>query len=118
MAEALSRDLYRRPPRAGQFDSANGGHGNGQHFVSFKAAAPLKPPPGYDVVDWKTLGGFEYTEGMQLPTNEVLKLHGRKVAVAGYMFTLDEIENIRHFLVVESLCGPVVWRTAERESSA
>ncbi len=102
MAEALARDLYRRLPRAGQFDSAGGVHGGGQHTGAFKAAAPLKPPPGYEVVEWKTLGSFEYTEGMTLP-EEVRKLHGRKVAVAGYMFTLDEIENIKHFLIVESL---------------
>jgi hypothetical protein len=101
MAEALSRDLYRRLPKAGQFNSA-GGHNGGQHTGAFRAAAPLKPPPGYEVVEWKTLGGFEYKEGMELPEN-VRALHGKKVALAGYMFTLDEIENIKHFLIVESL---------------
>jgi hypothetical protein len=101
MAEALARDMYRRLPPTG---GAGGGthDGGGSHTGTFRAAPVLKPPPGFEVVTWQTLGGFEYTEGMKLP-DDVRKLHGKKVAIAGYMMTLDEVENIRHFLLVESL---------------
>jgi hypothetical protein len=101
MAEALARDLYRRLPKVGADPSGAHG-GDGSHTGAFRAAPVLKPPPGYEVVTWKTIGGFEYTEGMKLP-DDVLALHGKKVAVAGYMMTFSEVENIRHFLLVESL---------------
>lgn len=89
MAGALARDLYRRLT-------------NGPYMDEYQPAPPPRPIPGYEVVEWKTLGGFDYTEGMQLP-EEVRRLHGKKVVVAGYMYTLEEIENIKHFLVVERL---------------
>ncbi|HYC78717.1 MAG TPA: DUF3299 domain-containing protein [Planctomycetota bacterium] len=98
MAETLSRDLYRRLPKAAAPLDASGN----PHTGLYRAAPVLNPPPGYRALDWKTLGGFEYTEGMKLP-EEVRKLHGEKVAIAGYMFTLSEFENIREFMLVESL---------------
>jgi hypothetical protein len=52
-------------------------------------------------VTWRTIGGFEYTEGMQLP-EEVRKLNGAKVGMAGYMMTIEEVENIHEFLLVEA----------------
>ena len=87
MAKALARDLCRRRT-------------DGPYRDQNPPAPSPRPIPRYEVVEWKTLGGFDYTEGMQLP-EEVRRLHGKKVVVAGYMYTLDEIENIKHFLVGE-----------------
>ncbi|HYC78718.1 MAG TPA: DUF3299 domain-containing protein [Planctomycetota bacterium] len=99
MAETLSRDLYRRLPRAAAPTDATGA----PHTGLYRAAPVLNPPPGYRAVDWKTLRGFEYAQGMKLP-EEVRKLHGEKVAIAGYMF-LDggDAGNLRRFMVIESL---------------
>src|SRR6185295_1540124 len=44
---------------------------------------------------------FEYTEGMKMP-DEVRALNGAKVAIAGYMMTIEEVENIHQFLLVEA----------------
>jgi hypothetical protein len=101
MAEALSRDLYRRLPKAGPA-TYDGSASGGGHTGMLRAAPTFTPPPGYETVAWSTLGGFEYSEGMKLP-DAVTKLNGKKVALAGYMMTLDEVENIREFLIVESL---------------
>jgi hypothetical protein len=38
---------------------------------------------------------------MKLP-DDVVKLNGTKVGLAGYMLTLDQVENIHEFLVVEA----------------
>ncbi len=97
VAEFLARDLYRRLPVAGT-PGAGGLHTGS----SIRASVEVKAPPGYEAVTWKLLGGFEYTEGMKLPEN-VKSLHGKKVAIAGYMMALDEVENIHEFLLVESL---------------
>lgn len=59
------------------------------------------PPPGCEAVTWRTLGDFAYLEGMTLP-DDVRRLHGKKIAIAGFIFTLDEVENIRRFLLVEA----------------
>jgi hypothetical protein len=86
MAEALTRDLRRRldpnyrspwPPYI--------------HPVA-------SPPAGYEAVRWETLIGFEYREGMVLP-EEVRRLHGRPVAVAGYVYTFDEVDADDAFLL-------------------
>lgn len=94
VAEFLARDLYRRLPVAGTPGSS--------HTGTMRATVEVKPPEGYAGITWKTIGGFEYTEGMKLP-DDVKALHGKKVAIAGYMMALDEVENIREFLLVESL---------------
>lgn len=94
VAEFLARDLYRRLPVSGTPGSS--------HTGTMRATVDVKPPEGYSALTWKTIGGFEYTEGMKLP-DDVKALHGKKVAIAGYMMALDEVENIREFLLVESL---------------
>jgi hypothetical protein len=90
MAETLSRDLYRRLPKAGPAAGR-----------MIHAAPTITPPAGYELVAWSVLGGFEYTEGMPLP-EPVRKLHGRKVAIAGYAFSTGEFENAKEFVLVES----------------
>jgi hypothetical protein len=96
-AEALARDLYRKL----QAVAAPGGHLSGQHAAALRAAPTVTVPAGHEAVTWKTLGGFEYTEGMALP-EEVRKLDKQKVGIAGYMMTIEEVENIKEFLLVEA----------------
>ena len=67
-----------------------------------KAAAKGGSPLQIQVVKWEVLGGFEYEEGMALP-KPVRDLSGKKVGIAGYMMTLEEVEDIHEFLLVESL---------------
>ena len=93
-AEALARDLYRQ---LAPFAAGGGGHAG----AILRAAPEAKVPAGYEALAWKTLGGFEYIEHMTLP-DEVQKLNGKKVGLAGYMLTLDQVENIREFLLVEA----------------
>jgi len=94
-AEALAKDAYvRLQPMTGSK------HAMGQH-PTLRAAATMKLPEGYEGISWKTLGGFEYTEHMALP-HEVLKLNGQKVGLTGYMMTIEEVENIHEFLLVEA----------------
>jgi hypothetical protein len=95
-ATALAKDLY---VKLAPITSSK--HASGQHTGAMRAAPTMKLPDGYEAVLWKTLGGFEYVEHMQLPP-EVTKLDGKKVGIAGYMMTIEEVENIREFLLVES----------------
>ncbi|MEZ6197294.1 MAG: DUF3299 domain-containing protein [Planctomycetota bacterium] len=75
-----------------------------QHAMQALAAPDLEGldiPEGYRPTTWRTLGGFPYTKGMKLPP-EVLELDGRKVALAGYLMSLGEFEDIHDFMLVES----------------
>ena len=65
------------------------------------AAAQFEAPDGYEKLSWKTLGDFEYHEGMTLPKH-LTELEGKKVAVAGYMVALGQYEDIHEFVLVES----------------
>jgi hypothetical protein len=94
-AEALAKDLYLK------LQVAAPRHGSGQHTSALRSAPTVKVPAGYEAITWKTLGGFEYTEHMELP-EEVRKLNGKKVGIAGYMMTIEEVENIHDFLLVEA----------------
>jgi hypothetical protein len=97
-AETLARDIYKKLQ---PFVAPTGPHATGQHTAVLRSAPVAKVPPGYEAIAWKTLGGFEYTEGMQLP-EEVRKLNGKKVGITGYMMTIEEVENIHEFLLVEA----------------
>jgi hypothetical protein len=61
-------------------------------------------PPGYARVDWKRIGGFPYREGVALPV-EITDLNQKNVGVAGFMLTLGDPDDIREFILVESLWG-------------
>ncbi|MET0412904.1 MAG: DUF3299 domain-containing protein [Polyangiaceae bacterium] len=61
-------------------------------------------PAGYDRVDWKRIGSFPYHEGAALPV-EVTDLNQKNVGVAGFMLTLGDPDDIREFILVESLWG-------------
>jgi hypothetical protein len=61
-------------------------------------------PAGYQRINWKLIGGFPYREGVALPV-EVTDLNAQSVGVAGFMLTLGDTEDIREFILVESLWG-------------
>lgn len=91
-ASALAADIRSRQAPSG---------GGVQHQGVAMAAIDFQPPKGYELVRWAHIGGFEYRDHMKLPES-VVALKGRKVAAAGYMITLGEVEDIREFLLVES----------------
>lgn len=93
LANEFAGDLYRRLPVAGQA---------GGHEGTLRAAVEVEVPAGYERAKWEVLGGFEYEEGMELPKT-VAALNNKKVGIAGYMMTLEEVEDIHEFLLVESL---------------
>lgn len=64
--------------------------------------APL--PPGHERIDWKRLGDFAYQQGAPLPA-EVVALGDRLVGIPGFMLTLGETDQMREFVLVESLWG-------------
>lgn len=78
---------------------ANGAEG---HEGAFMAAVDFTVPDGYVKVKWKTIGGFEYKEGMTLP-EDALAFHQKKVGIAGYMMSLGQYADVRKFLLVESI---------------
>lgn len=86
-------DFYKRLPMEGQA---------GGHTGRLRSAVEIEIPEGYERLKWEVLGGFEYEEGMVLPNN-VRELDGKKIGIAGYMMTLEEVEDIHEFLLVESL---------------
>lgn len=61
-------------------------------------------PEGHSKLDWKQLGGFRYQEGGLIPA-EVLALNGQKAGVAGFILTVGESEDMREFILLESLWG-------------
>jgi len=67
-------------------------------------AAVRASPSGELTASWRLLGGFDYKKGAPLPP-AVRDLDGAAVTIDGYMLTLAETNNIRTFLLVESLWG-------------
>jgi hypothetical protein len=67
-------------------------------------ALPVTLPEDYTKLDWKRLGGFRSQEGGPLPT-EVRALNGQKAGVAGFILTVGESEDMREFILLESLWG-------------
>ena len=61
-------------------------------------------PPGHARVTWNQLGGFPYVQGGPLPP-EVTALAGKPTAIFGFMLTLGDSEQLREFVLVESLWG-------------
>ena len=94
-ASEVAIDLYRRLPMT---TSGFGGH----EGAALAKAVEVAMPPGYEALKWETIGTFQYHEGMVLP-DPVLALNQKKMGIAGYMMTLEEVEDIRQFLLVESI---------------
>ena len=98
-ADTIARDLRRRMSADGRGEDATGESVLVQDFGGVRASAPTASSSGHEVVSWATLGGFEYTECMPLP-EDICNLHGKRVPLVGRMFLLDEIDDVRHFLLV------------------
>ena len=96
LAANFATDLYRRLPMRGG-DGAAGGHTG-----MLSRAVDVDLPEGYESASWTVLGGFDYEEGMALP-EAARRLDGRKVGMTGYMMTLEEVEDIHEFLLLESV---------------
>ncbi len=93
LARQIAADLWRRLP----VGSAT------VHLGSMVGiAADVEVPEGYLKAPFSLIGGFSYEEGMKLPQH-IADLNGRKVGMAGYMMTLEEVEDIHEFVLVESL---------------
>jgi hypothetical protein len=73
----------------------------GAHAPVSLAPAVLAAPAGYLPVRWDILGGFPFLEGAALP-REVRALHGKQVALVGYMDALGETEKIEDFILMEA----------------
>lgn len=59
--------------------------------------------PGVDLVRFETLAGWKYTKGLEGMPDTTKALDGKKVAMIGFMLPIDEVKDIRHFLLVQSL---------------
>ncbi len=75
-----------------------------QEGATKRAPVPKTAPDGALIVRWETIGDYEFEDGMKLPA-EVSDLNGKRVVLTGYMDALGEIENIREFVLTESLSG-------------
>jgi hypothetical protein len=59
-------------------------------------------PPGTTPVAWETLKGYEYREGLEALPEEIKRLDGQKVVMAGVLMPLYEWDDIHEFVLVES----------------
>ena len=65
----------------------------------------LGPAAEPEKVDFATLAGFEYEEGMQLPA-EITRLDQREVIVSGFMQREDDGDGpVEFFMLVNDACG-------------
>lgn len=91
MANEVASELYRRLPK-----------GQPAHTGTLAPAKPIEVPPGFETPSWALLGGFEFVEGEPIP-KEVMAFNSKKIGISGYMMTLEEVEDIHEFLLVESM---------------
>ena len=59
--------------------------------------------PGFEVVTWKRLGGWVFDKKTKVLREDVKKLNGKEVAIAGFLMPTAEFDDIREFLLVDSL---------------
>ena len=55
------------------------------------------------VLPFEQLTAWPYTDGLNGMPDDVRQLDGKKVLMLGFMLPIDEVQNIREFLLVESL---------------
>ncbi|MFT4513836.1 MAG: hypothetical protein ACI89X_000904 [Planctomycetota bacterium] len=55
------------------------------------------------VLPFDQLSGWKYTDGLKGIPKKIKKLDGKKVLMLGFMLPIDEVQNIKEFLLVESL---------------
>ena len=72
------------------------------------SAALLLPAGDPTEVDFATLSGFDYIEGMPLPA-EVTQLDEQTVVISGFMKREDEMsdsnDEVEYFVLVDDACG-------------
>ena len=59
--------------------------------------------PGVELLRFETLAEWKYSKGLEGMPAPVKGLDGQKVAMLGFMLPIDEVKDIRHFLLVQSL---------------
>lgn len=55
------------------------------------------------VLPFEQLSGWKYTDALKGMPKKVKALDGKKVLMLGFMLPIDEVQNIKEFLLVESL---------------
>jgi len=55
------------------------------------------------VVTFDELSAWPYEEGLKGMPKKLKDLHGKKVLMSGFMLPIDEVRNIKEFLLVQSL---------------
>ncbi len=55
------------------------------------------------IVTFDELAGWAYEDGLKNMPKPVKDLHGKKVLMTGFMLPIDEVQNIKEFLLVQSL---------------
>lgn len=74
---------------------------NATNSAPASAAAPSTEPParlGFDL-----LGKWKFEEGKTPIPEKVKKLHGHRVEIAGLMLSLNQVQAINRFVLVQSL---------------
>ena len=55
------------------------------------------------ILTFEEISSWPYEDGLQGMPKEVRELDGKKVLMTGFMLPIDEVENIKEFLLVQSL---------------
>src|SRR5690606_23549821 len=57
------------------------------------------------LLGFEELRGFDSSQGLQLAPARVRKLHGQRVVMVGRVLPIDEVENAKRFMMLESPYG-------------
>lgn len=57
------------------------------------------------IVPFEEISSWEYKDGLKGMPKRIQKLSGKKILMTGFMLPIDEVENIKEFLLVQSLWG-------------
>ena len=55
------------------------------------------------IVTFDELAGWAYEDGLKNMPKPVKDLHGKKVLMTGFMLPIDDVQNIKEFLLIQSL---------------
>ena len=55
------------------------------------------------IVTFDELSGWAYEDGLKNMPKPVKDLHGKKVLMTGFMLPIDDVQNIKEFLLIQSL---------------
>ena len=57
------------------------------------------------ILPFEEISSWPYQDGLQGMPKRIQKLNGKQVLMTGFMLPIDEVENIKEFLLVQSLWG-------------